>query len=282
MSSTDLTRFSINQATTPQWTLSQAIEGYARAGIGGIGVWRDKLAAIGPAQAAREVRDAGLYVPSLCKSNSFTVREPVARKAAMDDNRRAIDEASGLAAPVLVLVVGGVDPVEKDIDAARQRLRDGLHELLPYAKAAKISLGLEPLHPMYAGDRACLNTLEQALDLCDELGDGATVVADVYHCWWDPNFIKQLRRAGAARIASFHYCDWLVPTRDILLDRGMVGDGVVNHAKIRRVLDEISYSGPFELEIFSAEDWWKRDPEDVVRIAIERCRSLVGQRPRAS
>jgi sugar phosphate isomerase/epimerase len=279
MASAELVRFSINQATTPQWTLSQAIEGYARAGLGGIGVWRDKLAAIGAVQAAREVRDAGLYVPSLCKSNSFTIREPVARKTAMDDNRRAIDEAAALGTPVLVLVVGGIDPIEKDIDLARQRLLEGLHELRPYAEAAKVKLGLEPLHPMYAGDRACLNTLEQALDLCDELGDGAAVVVDVYHCWWDPNFARLLKRAGSTRIASFHYNDWLVPTRDILTDRGMVGDGVINHRKIRNILDEICYAGPFELEIFSADDWWKRDPEEVVRIAIERCHSLVGQRP---
>jgi sugar phosphate isomerase/epimerase len=143
---------------------------------------------------------------------------------------------------------------------------------------AGVVLGIEPLHPMYAADRCCVNTLEQANDLCDALGQGTAVVADVYHCWWDPHFRRELERAGAARIATFHYCDWLVPTRDLLLDRGMVGDGVIDHGGIRGWLDAIGYDGPFELEIFSAQDWWRRSPEETLRVGIERCAPFVGPR----
>ena len=141
-----------------------------------------------------------------------------------------------------------------------------------------MALGLEPLHPMYAGDRSCLNTFAQCLDLCDRLGEGTGMVADVYHCWWDPQFAEGLRKAGPERILSFHLCDWLVPTRDVYQDRGMVGDGVIDLAQYRRVLDEIGYDGPFEIEIFSKLDWWQRDNQETVRVSVERCAPLVGRR----
>jgi sugar phosphate isomerase/epimerase len=268
-------RLALNQATIPAWGLDTAIEACARAGLGGIGVWRDKLQELGLAEAKRALRNAGLFVPSLCKSAPLSEPEGPVRRRQMEENRKALDEAAEIGAACLVMVVGGVASGSRDIVGARARVKEGLEELLPHARACGVLLGLEPLHPMYAADRSCLNTLAQANDWCDQFGPQAAVVPDVYHCWWDPNFAAELRRAGPQRIATFHLCDWLVPTRHLLLDRGMVGDGIIDHTAICRWLDEIGYNGPFELEIFSELDWWKRDPEEVLRIAVERCRPLV-------
>lgn len=274
----DLSRFAINQITTRNWTLPEAIDGYARQGVGGIGVWVDYLDAAGVTEAARQIRDAGLFVPSLCTSAWVNTNDVAAFDKALDENRRRLDAAAAIGAKCLVVVPGGLAAGEKDLVAARNRVEDSLAALLPDARSAGVALGLEPLHPMYAGDRSCLNTFAQCLDLCDRLGEGTGMVADVYHCWWDPQFAEGLRKAGPERILSFHLCDWLVPTRDVYQDRGMVGDGVIDLAQYRRVLDEIGYDGPFEIEIFSKLDWWQRDNQETVRVSVERCAPLVGRR----
>ena len=178
-----------------------------------------------------------------------------------------------------MIVPGGLATGEKDLRAARARVEDALAALLPHARAAGVALGLEPLHPMYAADRSCLSTFAQCLDLCNRLGEGTGIVADVYHCWWDPMFEADLRQAGPERILTFHLCDWLAPTRDIYQDRGMVGDGVIDIARYRNLLDEIGYGGPFELEIFSRLDWWLRDGRETVDVAVERCAPFVSERP---
>jgi sugar phosphate isomerase/epimerase len=144
-----------------------------------------------------------------------------------------------------------------------------LAALLPHARAAKVPLAIEPLHPMYAADRACVNTLSHALDLCDLLGDGVGVAVDTYHVWWDPDLEAQITRAGA-RILAHHICDWLVPTRDLLLDRGMMGDGVIDFPRIRGWIDGAGYRGLQEVEIFSSADWWTRPGDEVLKTCIER------------
>ncbi|WP_028603396.1 sugar phosphate isomerase/epimerase family protein [Ottowia thiooxydans] len=274
---TDLSRFSINQITTPSWNMPQAIDGYARHGVHGIAVWRNFMEEYGVAATRQHLRSADMWVASLCTSEWLNVTSPEEMAGAIDTNRRLLDNAAEIGAPCLMMVVGGVQPNDKDIAGQRARVREALHVLVRHARQVGVKLGLEPLHPMYAGDRSVLNTLKMANDLCDELGEGAAVVPDVYHCWWDPDFEAQLRRAGPDRIATFHYCDWLVPTRN-LRDRGMVGDGVVDIPRIRSWLDAIGYDGCFELEIFSELDWWKRDPDETVRIAIERCAPYVQPR----
>src|SRR5262249_42042491 len=133
-------------------------------------------------------------------------------------------------------------------------------------------LAIEPLHPMYAADRACVNTLEQALDLCDALGDGVGVAIDTYHCWWDPKLYEQIARAGK-RILAHHICDWLVPTRPLLLDRGMMGDGVIDFRPSRRAVEAAGCAGAQAVAIL-AEEWWKRPGEEVLRICVERYNAL--------
>ena len=223
----------------------------------------------------------------------FPATDETGRRAARDDNRRAVDEACELDAPCLVLVVGGLPgamagkAAHKDIALARAQVRDGIAELLDYARSVRMPLAIEPLHPMYAADRACINTLEQALDVCDELdpqprsasaGAGRAalgVAVDVYHVWWDPKLKAQIERAGRHRLLAFHVCDWLTPTTDLLNDRGMMGDGVIEIPRIRRWVEDQGFDGYSEVEIFSARNWWQRDHAQVLDACIERHRIAV-------
>lgn len=271
---------SLNTATVKeQWSLQQCIEGCARHGITGISPWRDKLAEYGVRNAAKHIRDVGLTVTGLCRGGMFPAPDATGRQAAIDDNRRAIDDAAALGAQCLVLVVGGMPQGSKDLAGARSQVQDGIAAVLEYARAAKMPLAIEPLHPMYAADRACVNTLAQALDICDALGSGPGdahlgVAVDVYHVWWDPQLKAQIERA-AKRILAFHICDWLVPTTDLLLDRGMMGDGVIDIPAIRAMVEAAGYRGFCEVEIMSAGNWWKRDADEVLRVCQERHRTVV-------
>jgi sugar phosphate isomerase/epimerase len=265
---------SINLATIrQQCTLPQAVEVCLRNQVGGIAPWRDQVHAVGLAEAARIVRGSGLKVTGLCRGGMFPAATAEKRQANLDDNRRAIEEAAELGADCLVLVVGGLPEGSRDIAGARRMVHDGLAAILPDARAAGVPLAIEPLHPMYAADRACVNTLRQALDLCDELGEGIGVAVDVYHVWWDPELAEQIARAGS-RVLAHHICDWLVPTSDLLLDRGMMGDGVIDLRGIRRMVEGAGFFGLQEVEIFSSQNWWKRDPDEVVRTCIERYNAL--------
>ena len=246
--------------------------------------------AIGLERAAQLVREHRLALSGYCRGGMFPAIDAAGRAAALDDNRRAVDEAKTLAATCLVLVVGGLPgalagrPQSKDLFAARNDVRDGIAATLEYAKSVGMPLAIEPLHPMYAADRACVNTLEQALDLCDAIDPSATtsepqaalgVAVDVYHVWWDPKLEAQITRAGRARLHAFHVCDWLVPTRDLLDDRGMMGDGVIDIARIRGWVEAAGFDGYSEVEIFSSEDWWKRPVDEVLATCIARHRSVV-------
>jgi len=268
---------SLNTATTRgRWGLAQAIEGCARHGIRGISPWRDLLHVMGVDKAAKAIRAHDLTVTGLCRGGMFPARDARGRKANIADNRRAIDEAQVLGAQCLVLVAGGLPEGSKDLAGARAQVQDGIAAILPHAKAAGIPLAIEPLHPMYAADRACVNTLAQALDLCDALDRGKRgalgVAVDVYHVWWDPQLEAQIRRAGKRRLLAYHICDWLVPTTDLLLDRGMMGDGVIDLKKIRGWVTRAGYRGFHEVEIFSADNWWKRDPDEVLATCKARHR----------
>ena len=262
---------SLNTATVREkWSLREMIEGCARHHIRGISPWRDKLAELGAKQAAKMIRDNGLTVTGLCRGGMFPAADRKGRQAALDDNRRAIDDAAILEAKCLVLVVGGLPAGSKDLAGAREMVRDGIGEVLDHARSVGVPLAIEPLHPMYAADRACVNTMAHANDLCDELGEGLGIAVDVYHVWWDPHLEREIERAGDRRILAFHVCDWLVPTRDLLTDRGMMGDGVIDIPLIRSWVERAGYRGFHEVEIFSAQNWWRRDPDEVLAICRER------------
>ncbi len=226
---------SLNLATIrQQWDMREAVDACVRHGIRAISPWRDQIAKVGLDEAVRMVKANGLQLTGVCRGGMFPAADKAGREAAIDDNKRAIDEAAALGADCLVLVVGGLPAGSSDIAAAREMVADGIATILPYAQSHNIPLAIEPLHPMYAADRACVNTLGQALDICEWLGEGVGVAIDVYHVWWDPDLPAQIARAGRMkRILAHHICDWLVPTRDLLLDRGMMGDGVIDLRGIR-------------------------------------------------
>ena len=263
---------SINLATVrEQWNVREAVEACRRHGIGAVDPWRDQIAAIGLNTCVRAVKDNGMRVTGYCRGGMFPAADAAGRQAAIDDNRRAIDEAVALGAECLVIVAGGLPPGSRDMVAARAMVADGLAAVLPYARSCNMPLAIEPLHPMTAADRCVVSTLAQALDLCDALGDGVGVTIDTYHVWWDPDLAHQIARAGAGgKILAHHICDWLVPTRDLLLDRGMMGDGVIDLRGFRAMIEAAGFFGPQEVEIFSSENWWKRPGDEVLRTCIER------------
>lgn len=267
---------SINLATVrQQWNMREAAEACVRHGILAISPWRDQVAAIGLSEAVRVVSDLGLRVTGLCRGGMFPAATAAARQAAIDDNRRAIDEAAALKADCLVLVVGGLPDGSRNIEAARGMVEEGIAAVLDHARASGVKLAIEPLHPMYAGDRSCVNTLSQALDMAERLGGDVGVAIDTYHVWWEPGLAASIARAGReGRIFAHHICDWLVPTKDLLLDRGMMGDGVIDLAGFRAMIEAAGYHGPQEVEIFSAQDWWTRDGDEVLRVCIDRYQRL--------
>ena len=276
----DFSKLAINQFTTlHQWSLPQAIEGYARHGVHAIGIVRDKLQEVGVTAARRSLRDNQMTVTCLCIGGLLTDSDPDRFQANLEETRRTIDDAVELEAECMVFVAGGLPEGSKDLPAARARCLEGLAEILPYAKQAGVTLALEPLHPMICAFRSCLSTLGQANDWIEKLAAGPElgIVVDVYHVWWDPDMEREIQRA-AGRIVSFHVCDWLMDTTDLRLDRGMMGDGVIDIRRIRRLVEATGYDGFREVEIFSERNWWQRDPDEVVSIVKARYLSdVIGQ-----
>jgi sugar phosphate isomerase/epimerase len=282
----DIQWLSINTATVrKQWTLDQIIEGCARRGIRAISPWRDQVAAIGLDTTARLLKETGIGLSGYCRGGFFPASTAQGLRDALDDNRRAIDEAKTLNAPCTVLVVGALPGAlagkaeYKDISLARSQVHDGIAATMEYAREVGMPLAIEPLHPMQAADRACVNTMEQALDLCDAIDPERAgmlgVAVDAYHVWWDPKLASQIARAGAKRLLAWHVCDWLTPTRDLLSDRGMMGDGVIELRKIRGWMEDAGYAGFSEVEIFSEQDWWLRPGDEVLDTCMARHRSCV-------
>lgn len=280
---------SINTATVrkqqgAEVPLSRIIDQCAERGIRAISPWRDQVAEAGLDATARQLRAHGMGLSGYCRGGFFPAADAAGLRAALDDNRRAIDEAKTLDAACLVLVVGalpgalGGTPHYTDLTRARGEVFDGIAASLEYARQVGMPLAIEPLHPMQAADRACINTLEQALDICDALDAQKTgalgVALDVYHVWWDPKLEQQIARAGKERLLAFHVCDWRLPTRDLLSDRGMMGDGVIELQKIRQWVEAAGFEGYAEVEIFSALDWWQRTGEETLDTCIARHRTV--------
>ena len=273
----DFTKLSINQVTTrDQWSLAQAIDGYARHGVPAIAVWRDKLQDLGVKEGARMLRDTGMTVTGYCVGGVLSAREDKAFQLQLDDSRRMIEDAATIGAKCLVLIAGGLDEGSKDIEEARERAKEGLSLLLPDARSAGVKIGLEPLHPMVCSLRSVLTTLELANDWCDDLGAGDElgIAVDVYNVWWDPNLAREIARAGS-RICAFHICDWLIDTCDLRADRGMMGDGVIDIPAIRKMVEATGYDGFHEVEIFSERNWWGKDPDEVVSTVKSRYLQFV-------
>lgn len=287
--SADHAWLSINTATLrkqhgTERPLIDILDDCAQHGIRAVSPWRDQVAAAGLQATGRAIRSHGFALSGYCRGGMFTAADDAGLQLARDDNLRALDEACELDAACLVLVVGALPgalqgrALHKDIALSRRQVRDGIEWLLEHARARRMPLAIEPLHPMYAADRACVNTLEQALDLCDALDpqrSGALGVAvDLYHVWWDPKLKAQIERAGRERLLAFHVCDWLAPTTDLLNDRGMMGDGVIDIRQVRGWVEAQGFAGFSEVEIFS-HTWWQRSGDEILGACIERHRRCV-------
>lgn len=273
---------SINTATLGYQTPIEAtIEAVASRGFGAICPWRRELDGKDIPALERRIRDAGLAVSGTCRSTYIPANTPEEFRANISDNRLAIEQNAALGAACFVMVVGSLPPGSKDLSRAWAQLAEGTALLLEHARACGTRLALEPLHPMYANDRSCLNTLEQALDLAESIEPDAGaepslgVALDVYHVWWDPKLEEQVARAGAKnRLFAFHVCDWLVPTRDLLTDRGMMGDGVIDIPRIRGMVERAGYQDAVEVEVFSVGNWWKRPVGETLEVCAERLQTV--------
>jgi len=277
-----LERLSVNQRTVPRLSLPELADRCARLGIDAVGLWREPVAEYGLDRTASLVKDAGLRVSSLCRGGFLTAEEAGQRQAAIDDNLHALDEAAQLQADCLVLVVGGIPAGSTDLLGARQRLAEALTVLAPAARERGVQLALEALHPMYCADRSVLSTLRQALELAESISPGGGfaddptvgVVVDAYHVWWDPDVWSAIRAAGP-RILSFQVCDWILPlAADVLLARGMMGDGQIDLRALRSAVDEAGYIGDIEVEIFN-QDIWDADPDRVLATMVQRYQDCV-------
>ncbi|MGB3772169.1 MAG: sugar phosphate isomerase/epimerase family protein [Rhodococcus sp. (in: high G+C Gram-positive bacteria)] len=262
---------SLNTKTVNNWTLKDCVDGAARAGLGAIGPWRDRVQDAGVSQSAKMISDAGLRVSTLCRGGFLTGLSD----DGLDDNRRALDEAAELGAPELVMVMGGIP--DRDLTGARHRVEDRLALLVPYALERGVRIALEPLHPMFVADRAVVSTLGQALSMAEPHPvEAVGVVVDTFHVWWDPDLELQIARAGErGRISSYQVCDWLVPMEsDPLLSRGMMGDGVIDFGTVGRWVRDAGYRCDVEVEIFNA-DVWATDGDRVIETMKRRFRELV-------
>ena len=268
---------SINTATLGfQAPIGEVIDAVARAGFGQIAPWRREAEGGDVRAIAKHIRDAGLSLSGYCRSTYIPANSAQQFLANVEANKRALEDAAVLGAPCFVMVVGGLPAGSKDLEAARQQVKEATAELAIHGKALGVKIALEPLHPVYAAERSCLTLLSEALDWCDAI-EGTTidpwigVALDCYHVWWDPGLMRDIARAGKARrIFAFHVSDWLVPTEDVLNDRGMMGDGVIDLRAIRGAVEASGYAGAVEVEIFSARDWWKRSMDATLAVCKER------------
>lgn len=277
----DLRRFAVHTITTKPWSLEEAIDNFARAGFGGISIWRDTLEGRDPSAVRRHLAEAGLAGVSLVRGGFFAHSDAAKRREALEDNRRAIAEAEAIGLPLIVLVCGA-DPAA-GLDSSREMIVDALTELSGEAAAAGVRLGIEPLHPMYADTRSAVSTLRTANDLALRVNaaggsDAEPVVGavvDVYHLWWDPALPAEIARSAQHNLLqAFHVCDWRVPTRDMLLDRGLMGEGCIDIPAIRGHVERAGFDGLIEVEIFSQENWATNQHDWLARIAAA-CRESV-------
>jgi sugar phosphate isomerase/epimerase len=273
-------RLSLNQATVRHLSLKDAAELCARHGIPAIGLWRDRVAETGSAEAAATVRRLGLHVSSLCRGGFFTCADAEGRRAALADNRAAIAEAAELGADTLVLVCGGLIPGRRELGLARRMIADAIGVLVPEAQRLGVRLGIEALHPMFCADRCVISSLGEAVDLALRFpADAVGVVVDTYHVWWDARLADEIARA-AGRIVGYQVCDWVLPLpQDTLLGRGHPGDGVIDFGPISAAVTAAGYRGYVEVEIFN-EDVWNAPADRTASTVLERFAAVLSEGPR--
>ena len=275
-------RWAINTATLGfQCSIEESIDAIAAAGFAGIAPWRREIEGYDVKVIAKRIRDAELKVPGYCRSTYLPAPTREGLRENIEENKRAMDDAAIIGAQSFVMVVGGLPKGSKDIAGARTQVVEGTAALLEHGRKIGVKVALEPLHPVYAADRSCLSLLNEALDMCQQIegpvaAPSLGVCLDVYHLWWDPNLKRDIARAGEERrIFGFHVCDWLVPTMDVLNDRGMMGDGMIDIPSIRADVEKAGYQGLIEVEIFSSQNWWKKPVAEILKVCAERLATSV-------
>ena len=269
----DLSRLAIHTMTHKPWSLQQCVDAFTKAGIGGISVWRNVIEPIGAAEAKRILKSSGLQVPALVRGGFFPAMVSGDRQKAIDDNRKCIDEAAAIGAEMVVLVVGSVPGMP--MDEARKYVTEGIGSVLPHAVERGVKLAIEPLHPMYAADRSCINRMREAREVCEQLKSRMLGIAvDVYHVWWDPDLEQEVELAGKQHtLFGYHLCDWRVDTRDMLNDRGLMGDGCIDIPTISKWVNKAGFKRMDEVEVFS-EEYWAMDQQAYLDLIIQRYRDL--------
>ncbi|MDA7920378.1 sugar phosphate isomerase/epimerase [Verrucomicrobiales bacterium] len=258
---TDLSKLCVHTITTKPWSIEEAMDQYAAAGIGGVTVWRQWLDGREIAAVGDQLRERNLEIATLCRGGFFPATTTQDRETAIEDNRLAIREAAALGAPMIVLVCGAVPG--QPLEESRKQIADGIAAVLPLAEEHNIKLAIEPLHPVYADDRSAINTMASANAVCDQLDHPLVgIAADVYHIWWDPDLEAQIKLTGEKnRLFAFHICDWMTPTADLLNDRGLMGEGCIDIPGIRAMVEAAGFNGFNEVEVFS-DRWWARDQNE--------------------
>ncbi len=270
----DLSKLCVHTVTTKPWSIEVAADKYAAAGVKGITVWRDALEGRNAVRTGNRLRELGLTVVSLCRGGFFPAADAAGRSRAIEENKKAIDESAALGAPLVVLVCGALPG--QSLETSRVQIRQGIEAVLPAAEKAKVRLGIEPLHPMYADSRSAVNTMRQANDLAEGFASPwLGVVVDVYHTWWDPHLESEIDRCGKNRnLFAFHLCDWKTPTVDLLNDRGLMGEGCIPVRQIRNWIESTGFNGFHEVEIFSNR-YWAMDQdaflEKIIRAYLNHC-----------
>lgn len=262
----DFSKLCIHTITTKPWGIEECIDNYTKSGIHAMTVWRNVLVNKNLKEIKQRLDDSMVTVVSLCRGGFFPSTDTRKRQEAIDDNLLAIEQASAIGAPLIVLVCGAdkMQPLQK----SREQIKEGIIKILPAAQAHGIKLAIEPLHPMYAGDRSAVNTLKQANDMANEINSKWVGVAvDVYHLWWDPALKDEIKRAAKNdHLFAFHICDWNVPTIDFLNDRGLMGDGCINIPEIRSWVEEAGFNSFNEVEVFSNKYWAMDQNEYIEKI----------------
>ncbi len=270
----DFSRLCVHTITTKPWSVEEAMDKYAAAGIGGITLWRQWLEGRDITKVGEQLRERDLEIVSLCRGGFFPASNNTDLEAAIEDNRLAIREAAELGAPLIVLVCGALPG--QPLEESRKQIADGIAAVLPLAEEHGIRLGIEPLHPIYADDRSAINTMASANEVCDQLDHPLVgIAADVYHIWWDPDLADQIRITGEKdRLFAFHVCDWRTPTIDLLNDRGLMGEGCIDLRGIRAMVEAAGFKGFNEVEVFS-DRWWARDQDEFLaamqKAYLEHC-----------
>ena len=263
---------SINSITVDSMTFTDLVAACVDFGIRSIAPWRHLFEDFDVTKARALIEREGLHVSGLCRGGMFTAEESAERAKAIDDNRRAIDQAAELGADTLVLVCGPV--VNKDVLGSERMIVDGIAAIEPYARERGVRLSIEPLHPMMAAGRSAITLLSQALRIAEQFDETSLgVCIDAYHVWWHPALMMDVR-SSAGRIQAFHVSDWVTPIQGELSSRGLMGDGCIDLRAMREAVYDTGYRGFTEVEILS-DHWWQVDPREFIAAIVERFERVV-------